>query len=488
MKSPLQDSQSNGSTGSSARTTRVTKPTPVKKTFRVALKSHSSSPADIPKNHPSVHHDVSPLAAKLRQRLSAAMATLAVPSPTHVTSPHAKPSFPHASPSPAHLSPADWPNPPRLRNLRLLKDYLALVAMEGYQVDMEPDAIQITVSDQSHAMSTHQAIGHQGAVWIEALVHAPSEMESQLKPTHKEPLPFTVSRGLDRRRPGRPSKLKCVLYDQELGPVKKPDERLRTKRHQRPTRKALDWTEELKRKKKPATEPSLVQCICNTPHEEFGSMVQCDDCSSWLHVDCLALNGTELEETFRCPSCYMSLGAGKTAKLLSAVTWRYVAQWKSRRLAAAMHCDSGSDDDDDMPNRPKTNEAHPSLSLSTLLPPALVPDRLAISPECPVSSPAHSEDTESPSEASTPDHGYGFDCFDTEDPHNVGYFGHGYFGQADPIKEDLLGALASDVFLCENIDNAMSPVSPTTMDFAPDIPPSYICSQYLSEMSTIEDL
>ncbi|KAI9305643.1 hypothetical protein BJ944DRAFT_264870 [Cunninghamella echinulata] len=78
---------------------------------------------------------------------------------------------------------------------------------------------------------------------------------------------------------------------------------------------------------------SMIRCICTTPNEEFGAMVQCDDCASWLHLDCLALDEHALDETFRCPSCFITLGPGQH-HLTSSLTWRFAAQIKSKRLAS----------------------------------------------------------------------------------------------------------------------------------------------------------
>ncbi|CAO3683851.1 unnamed protein product [Rhizopus stolonifer] len=47
----------------------------------------------------------------------------------------------------------------------------------------------------------------------------------------------------------------------------------------------------------------VIKCICNSPDEEFGDMVQCDKCLSWLHIDCLKLDKKDLEDSFYCPPC-----------------------------------------------------------------------------------------------------------------------------------------------------------------------------------------
>ncbi|KAG1471620.1 hypothetical protein G6F56_002019 [Rhizopus delemar] len=47
----------------------------------------------------------------------------------------------------------------------------------------------------------------------------------------------------------------------------------------------------------------VIKCICISPDEEFGDMVQCDKCLSWLHIDCLELEQKDLEDSFYCPPC-----------------------------------------------------------------------------------------------------------------------------------------------------------------------------------------
>ncbi|KAI7871880.1 hypothetical protein BDF14DRAFT_1740376 [Spinellus fusiger] len=484
----------NDSTSQSART-RVSKPTTFKKTFRVSIRPPTPSPSPPPTPHPTSQH----------------------------------PKGPYHD------------------------DYLLMVAQEGHHVAMA-ESIEITMTDPdlSDRMNEQQVLGHQGAIWMEALVHAPSDMECQLKPPHLPPpspdqrakdtsLPIGQQQPPSSLQPPPPSlqpPLQPPLQQQDEHKKTTEEQRMKNKRQKYPTRKAIEWSEEVAKKKKKELD-NLVQCICNTPHEEFGSMVQCDDCSSWLHVECLALSATALEETFQCPSCYMSLGTSKTAKLLSTVTWRYVAQWKSRRLAATLSTDSGSEDEEEEvhppllscsvlstppcpPCPPCLNTPPPTPTVlcglqEAVLPPGntgaradseadtetradipelsyAVPD-FGFSPAIP-SSPTHSEDTESASEASTPDQAvYGTDPFDLVDGHGeavikgsaLGLFYQLSYLQSAHGKEDLLVPHANDVFLCENHHNSMYAHGPTTVNFAPDLPPSYICSQYLSEMSTVEE-
>lgn len=145
-----------------------------------------------------------------------------------------------------------------------------------------------------------------------------------------------------RRRPGRPPKASQKLLENT-------EQQLRMK-NKRQT--ILQRQQEQQQQKKKES----IDCICNVAHEEFGTMVQCDDCLSWLHLDCLELDEKALEETFRCPSCFIKFGSGDNeAKLLSTVTWRYAAKYQSEVLAgltSVTHDDEEfeyeEDEDEDM--------------------------------------------------------------------------------------------------------------------------------------------
>lgn len=79
-------------------------------------------------------------------------------------------------------------------------------------------------------------------------------------------------------------------------------------------------------------------------------MVQCDDCCNWLHLECLELDEKALEETFRCPSCFIQFGNydDDNLKLLSTVTWRYAAKYQSEVLALLDHYEYPEDEYDEM--------------------------------------------------------------------------------------------------------------------------------------------
>jgi hypothetical protein len=96
-----------------------------------------------------------------------------------------------------------------------------------------------------------------------------------------------------------------------------------------------------------ATSTEIIRCICTSATEEFGEMVQCDDCSKWLHLDCLHIESYRLrgQQSLRCPPCCIRIG--EEAKLTSPITWRYVAYKKSEAIAAAATSNE-SDSDDDM--------------------------------------------------------------------------------------------------------------------------------------------
>lgn len=72
-------------------------------------------------------------------------------------------------------------------------------------------------------------------------------------------------------------------------------------------------------------------------------MVQCDDCLNWLHLECLDLDEKALEETFRCPRCFIKIDCEDDTKLISGLTWRYAARHKSEEIA----CYKPTEEDED---------------------------------------------------------------------------------------------------------------------------------------------
>ncbi|CEG79922.1 hypothetical protein RMATCC62417_14328 [Rhizopus microsporus] len=295
-------------------------------------------------------------------------------------------------------------------------------------------------------------------------------------------LPNLVNRPIDRRRPGRPPKPK-VFFDEQIIPT--------TSRRKQSRQKKED----------------IIQCICDTPTDEFGAMVQCDDCLSWLHVDCLDLTKQDLEQSYRCPPCCVSLGSNN--QLPKSMAWRYEAQMKSQRLAAINEISDDDDDDDDMdddtdamecdvveqplhvdnlklpePIRIDTNYCKDIRSRSTT--PEDWPD---------VSSESHySISSANTSEVSTPSEHTLCDPFEYQqimsqgnliiDIENFELLSR--LAYLQKLKDDLFSPNATDVFLCED-NNSKHFIS------QPDISsqstthheslPSTICSQELSEFS-----
>ncbi|KAG2209765.1 hypothetical protein INT47_001913 [Mucor saturninus] len=182
---------------------------------------------------------------------------------------------------------------PVLHHLDLLKRYLTFVASET-QIDLHhPNQIEFTFTNNHELLQPQSTLDHAsrlGATLIEMAVHDPLEKIQ----------PPKVLNGASRRRPGRPPK--------EI------------------------TTAPMMMKKK-----DTIQCICTSSRQEFGVMVQCDDCCHWLHLECLALDEKALAETFRCPRCFIQMDDDHSLKLLSTVTWRYAARHQSKVLASLNH-------------------------------------------------------------------------------------------------------------------------------------------------------
>ncbi|KAI9360250.1 hypothetical protein BD770DRAFT_47982 [Pilaira anomala] len=107
-----------------------------------------------------------------------------------------------------------------------------------------------------------------------------------------------------------------------------------------------------------------ISCICTSPFEEFGTMVQCDDCLNWLHLDCLDLDEKALEETFRCPSCFIKIDRANEddTKLISGLTWRYAARHKSEEIACYQPLEE-DEDEDEFDNRITIDHTTSSLGI-----------------------------------------------------------------------------------------------------------------------------
>ncbi|KAI8351517.1 hypothetical protein BD560DRAFT_376259 [Blakeslea trispora] len=402
------------------------------------------------------------------------------------------------------LSSSDWPvrKSSSLRNLQLLKQYLTFVSEEetsSSEIVLKDRSIQLELSHQTKTTkptTERQQSARLGATLIETLVHDPTAFELHHGRQHDEgrhsthsTATHTTSR-LDRRRPGRPPKTRMFMEEE------KTEQRIRVKRKSiSQPRSSPPQQHQLKKKKE------LIRCICDSSSEEIGPMVQCDDCSRWLHLECLELNDDALDETFRCPSCFLSLGSSSSndTKLLSSITWRYAAQWKSQRLAAAQH-DNISDDEEE--------EDEPMTGFSPTTPPPLHhpmqddedDDGYSTDlpgPETPVDWPdvasesRFSTSQDSASEVTTPIEQ--LEPFFKEDvnmdmaldPGSLEILSRlAYLQSLDSVKKELFAPNAADVFLCETFTNDnIHLLTHQVPRFVPNTPPSSICSQDLSEFS-----
>ncbi|CAO3584533.1 unnamed protein product [Absidia cylindrospora] len=221
--------------------------------------------------------------------------------------------------------------------LKQLKQYVSFVQEEtGALLEMESTSTSATNSLPMPSLG-HQPhpLAFSGATLIESLVYDPMSKMTELykqNDTHQK-RPTSRSSGGDDT-----SKMENDGPKTDSLQQTKKSKRLRLKQQQRLQQQQYQQTSiptpiEDDRKTSATTTAGEIRCICDDPHEEFGSMVQCDDCSYWLHINCLALDEANLDDTYRCPSCYVTLGPGKHSTN-SAVTWRLAAQLKSKKLAS----------------------------------------------------------------------------------------------------------------------------------------------------------
>ncbi|KAF9188332.1 myeloid lymphoid or mixed-lineage leukemia 5 (trithorax, ) [Haplosporangium sp. Z 767] len=67
-----------------------------------------------------------------------------------------------------------------------------------------------------------------------------------------------------------------------------------------------------------AGEEGIIKCVCGTKDDE-GTMVQCDECKAWLHLECLDLSEDDVPDEYFCPTCTgqpLSGNGGKPSKAI----------------------------------------------------------------------------------------------------------------------------------------------------------------------------
>ncbi|KAG0328247.1 hypothetical protein BGZ99_005765 [Dissophora globulifera] len=75
-------------------------------------------------------------------------------------------------------------------------------------------------------------------------------------------------------------------------------------------------------------EEGVIMCVCGSKEDE-GSMVQCDKCEVWLHIDCLDLSEDDIPDEYFCPPCQGIPSTGTGGK-----SFRHSPSKASRRNAA----------------------------------------------------------------------------------------------------------------------------------------------------------
>ncbi|CAO3625958.1 unnamed protein product [Cunninghamella blakesleeana] len=297
-----------------------------KPTFKIPLRlppRHLKNSSSTSSSSTTFIHSI---AYTMKQRMKMAVNKMAYKNtvPSHISSSNnnKKPSYyDDLSTSSTTTSSSSFVKP-TLKNGTLLKQYLSFVENElnttiqldtTLNNDEDPQLPSIVTTFKKKQQQHHHQLNKSGATLIEAIIHQ----------NDYDDIDDDEKLVLDQQE------------QQQQSTPRKKSKPLHSTTNQQPIHKKPD-TNPHKIKKAPqkpiTTSTAIIQCICTTPNEEFGAMVQCDDCASWLHLDCLALDEHALEESFRCPSCYMSLGPGQH-HLTSSLTWRFAAQLKSKRLA-----------------------------------------------------------------------------------------------------------------------------------------------------------
>ncbi|KAG1447830.1 hypothetical protein G6F56_009135 [Rhizopus delemar] len=377
------------------------------------------------------------------------------------------------------VSDSDWPvKKPQLKNLQLLKQYLTFVSHETKtSINTQDKSIQFSFEE---TVEKQDQTSRLGAAIIETMVHDDKKQTAN----QGRPLPNMANRATDRRRPGRPPKPK-MFFDDEQAMYNNNNNNNKPK---------------LIRQKK----RDIIQCICDAPQDEFGGMIQCDDCFSWLHVECLELDENALEDSYRCPPCCVSIGKPSQQNMSSSMTWRYEAQLKSQRLAAIQETSDDDDDDEEEETLMDCDVAEQPLAMNVKLPIRIDTSINYNVEEAPISSRSatpedwsdvssesrYSTSSCSTSEVSTPkEQMYVGDPFEYQqgnlaiDPESFELLSR--LAYLQKLKDDLFSPSATDVFLCEKTSPYSllqpEPLSQSTSLY--ETLPSTICSQELSEFS-----
>ncbi|KAL1931562.1 hypothetical protein VTP01DRAFT_9705 [Rhizomucor pusillus] len=249
---------------------------------------------------------------------------------------------------------------PRLNNLQLLKQYLTSVAQECNatikikQTASGKHAVELVNScypqDKEKLSGDDRRkvkAAETSARLIEAFVHdeTPSLMSAVIDSQPSFPTASDRSSLPTARNRKCGGSIPAALPNSANRMRQLPNSR---RRHSRAQRQQADVVENVRRSRRKRSKKSIpefmeletieessIRCVCEQNDEEFGAMVQCDDCRNWLHLECLELKIEDLGEAFRCPYCYVKLGPGEKSKLMSNVNWRFAAHCASKELADA---------------------------------------------------------------------------------------------------------------------------------------------------------
>lgn len=53
-------------------------------------------------------------------------------------------------------------------------------------------------------------------------------------------------------------------------------------------------------------ESSKINCLCDKPNADIGTMIQCDKCNTWFHLACTGLTKDDLDDDYYCSRCVQS--------------------------------------------------------------------------------------------------------------------------------------------------------------------------------------
>lgn len=96
---------------------------------------------------------------------------------------------------------------------------------------------------------------------------------------------------------------------------------------------------------------AIIECVCEKPADDSGTMIECIKCNKWLHLRCSG--GVTKEDDYCCPRCNtdaissLPITTAKPAAETTTLSWTPLIDSKSAPSAQPHHQNAADEDDDD---------------------------------------------------------------------------------------------------------------------------------------------